>query len=1337
MKRILSVILVIIMLFISVPVTVWAEAMDKTEAMFGKTEEESFFDAEYIEEIASSAANERVYYSDLFYGYDTSYFRSEYIKEYARETYDVPFRIYNEYCEDPKFIATGMKLGAEAFGNPKTLVDSYNTFFGNYDVTYYDALDAANVKMFEAMFELDSSFYSGFGRTLMKNIKEFNAYVKGFRDGRYNDGSLDGLTDSEKFARILEDFHSKGIANEVEKHPFNIIVSTIGTDVDEYLKMASACVDILDLCQVVYTGMIMESVRLEVIDYIISKAPSNSELYDGMTRLKNQLRGGFATYFIDQYLVDKMLDKLADAVVKFALGSVSNTYSFYAAIVNILSSIIFDAIFDVPSLDDLVTQSVLTAYTDELYNIILNQYNGMYKETFGKSFTYDDIKTFEYIFEMNLAATNACLEATKGLVLDFNKDLLDECIEKYEYVSYDEYISDIKRTIRNTPITERKLKELITLTVNAETEIANASDELENGKLYMCMGRLHGAVNINAVFTVPEDINGVIDGSVTMSGYDNILVVDGSLEITGNINLNSSGSGQSKLIMTKPGSVLYLGGNFNCASFSGCNMTDGKIVFNGKAQQTVSNLKAQDIEVTNPKGIKYNSHTYLYGNYDLNGNSLDAGYYNTYWYNGATFTEGSDYKILYIPYNESVTLEGEVKANVTNYGILKIDEGKKAKIDGSISLTGGGCVIQTDGSLEITGDVNLKSSGSGNSKLTMTKPDSVLYIGGNFNCASFNCCSIADGKIVFNGKEQQKVSYLTAHDIEVTNPKGIKYNSHTYLYGNYDLNGNPLDAGYYNTYWYSGATFTEGSDYKILYIPYNESVTLEGEVKANVTNYGILKIDEGKKARIDGSISLAGGGCVIQTDGSLEITGDVNLKSSGSGNSKLTMTKPDSVLYLGGNFSSASLSCCDITDGKIVFNGKAQQKINYLRAKTVILENKSSDGVILSQVYVDTLFDHKGNNFTANYGCSFVDYDGDGIKDNYDPEPTVGPDTVPELSVDNYVVTITAASNIKDIRYALGEYTKGSEVKAAAGNVAINNALVVKYTLDGNFVYEMPTGGVYTFWVRTTDGKEYFLRADMTDFTPTVTTDGVKITIHDLYDVKDFYIAKGEYTTYREIKDNGYIVSISGAKIASNHDYTYTVYESGIHTVLIRYNDGTVTLFHKVLTVDEPVFTANGLQVNVSNLPDVKVIRTAYGTWNTVKELKATDTIRNFSAKTVIKGKDPYTIQYREEGSVTIIVEYNNGYQKVFHYDVRQKKPAMEQNGNSVTFAGLEGLNVLRYAKGEYSTVSQIKAAKGSRALKLSSMINGKITVDLDLGTYTFCVQYDDESYNYYIVTIG
>ncbi len=344
----------------------------------------------------------------------------------------------------------------------------------------------------------------------------------------------------------------------------------------------------------------------------------------------------------------------------------------------------------------------------------------------------------------------------------------------------------------------------------------------------------------------------------------------------------------------------------------------------------------------------------------------------------------------------------------------------------------------------------------------------------------------------------------------------------------------------------------------------------------------------------------------------------------------------------------------------------------------------------------------------------------------------------PVITVDNYTVTITEADSIKDMRYALGEYNTAAEIKAAEGNVALDNNIVKQYTVDGSFVYEMPKGGYYTIWVRMLDGTNHILPLDVTKFTPYVSADGVRVTLHNLYDVKDFYIAKGEFSTYREIKDNGYIFSAGAVKINGKHNYTHTVYEPGVHTVLIRYNDGSTSVFHNELVVDEPVFTANGLQVTVSNIPGVKVIRTAYKKWNTTKELKATETLRNFSNKTAIKGAESYKIQYRKEGMVTIIVEYNNGYVKVFHHNVQQKKATLVQDSTGVTFSNLDGLVNIRYAKGKYDSVSRIKGAPDSKVVMPSEIVDGHIKFsDFDEEMYTFCVQYDDESYNYYRINVN
>jgi len=375
-----------------------------------------------------------------------------------------------------------------------------------------------------------------------------------------------------------------------------------------------------------------------------------------------------------------------------------------------------------------------------------------------------------------------------------------------------------------------------------------------------------------------------------------------------------------------------------------------------------------------------------------------------------------------------------------------------------------------------------------------------------------------------------------------------------------------------------------------------------------------------------------------------------------------------------------------------------------------------------------------GNSFSIRF---VSDYRYEHYGFSIDSIIAIGEIRAPEISVDNYTVTITSAKDIRDMRYVLGTYTTTAEIRSAEGNVALSNAVIAKNTVNGKFIYDLPDGGVYSIWIRMNDGTNYVLPIDMTSFVPEVTTYGVKLTVDGLYDIKDYFIAKGEYNDYNEIKNNGYIVRITSNKIAGKHSYEYTLSEPGMYTVLVRYNNGTTYVFHKELVVDTPVFTPNGLQLTVSNLPDIKVIRTAYGEYSTPGQIKNAVGARAFTGKTVLKGLDEYTVQYREEGVVTVAVVYNNGYEVMYTYNVTKKTPTMTQEGSIVTFGNLDDLKVIRYAKGEYTTSNQIKNAKGSVTVSGKTVTDNTYSVTLTPGIYTFCVQYNDESYNYYTVKVN
>ena len=85
--------------------------------------------------------------------------------------------------------------------------------------------------------------------------------------------------------------------------------------------------------------------------------------------------------------------------------------------------------------------------------------------------------------------------------------------------------------------------------------------------------------------------------------------------------------------------------------------------------------------------------------------------------------------------------------------------------------------------------------------------DVELIVRGNFSATESRSCNITAGVVVFDGSEQQTVKNLEAYNVEVLNTKGIKYLSDIYVYGNYDLHGNPFDCGNYKTNFYENGSF--------------------------------------------------------------------------------------------------------------------------------------------------------------------------------------------------------------------------------------------------------------------------------------------------------------------------------------------------------------------------------------------------------------------------------------------------------------------------------------------------------------------------------------------------
>ena len=350
------------------------------------------------------------------------------------------------------------------------------------------------------------------------------------------------------------------------------------------------------------------------------------------------------------------------------------------------------------------------------------------------------------------------------------------------------------------------------------------------------------------------------------------------------------------------------------------------------------------------------------------------------------------------------------------------------------------------------------------------------------------------------------------------------------------------------------------------------------------------------------------------------------------------------------------------------------------------------------------------------------------------------PEETPIAYLENYNFIVPEAANVNYIRLAPGSYTTASEIKNAAGMISISGtALTNGRDETGKYTYEVPSAGVYSAWIRYTDGTEKIV-SDMNNYVMTqeVVTYGPTVTVKNLYGVRDFFISRGTQTTYANVKANQ-VVRISSAADLANKSYTYgaAMPNEGDYTVYVRYTDTArpAEFIYFNVTVTHPEISVYGRTVSVSNIDNVKTIRIAQGTYTTASQVKAAAGCRTFATATIAKViKDGVVtivnVAEAEGTTYTVYVEYKDKWSEIHTVTVHKKVPTYVKDGNTITFTDLAGLTLFRYVPGTYGSPSVIKNAPGSKFIRPADVQNNTIELTGLTGKYTFLVEYDDMSQN-------
>ena len=821
---------------------------------------------------ASENTEEEVYYSDLFYGHSI-YLSSQYLLSYYNDTQYVLDTVYNEYMDSPTFTWSQIKNALSAAVDLKEYVNLLADASGLTSFTYEKALDAANEEFAKKL--LGSSELATVYGTEAKWLKNINKFLKVY-DTFQKNYSVYEVTDEQIFIDVFEYFSDNYTFSSISVTQIQTLQKKILPNISDITKSLSVGATALTAAKALVFALLIEDMRMDLINDILSNQTSGTMLYDGMSRLKKQLKNGFVTYFYENYVEKKIVEKIEELIIKEIAGDVfseSVRFKLLSAVIKVGSFMVFDVIFDVPDIDDLTKQMVLSEYSCNLFSLLDKK-----QDVFKSQFTVSDVESYETIFTAYVAATNAALDACEPLKLSTNEKELSEVKSEYCDVDvYSKHIESSKELLKNTPKENRLYTKYDYWIIDKNTSLRSPSDTLESDSVYDSVNCTFYIWGFHTL-TIPKDTSVEIEGDMVLyygssNSYSNKIYNYGELKLNGSIVSYSDETtgyknystviNEGKLKISKNISVgrlksddenskIEIGGNIDVLYNS--SKYNGSVILNGTSQQTISKCDFNNLSLLNEseEGVVLNSDINIYGKYYSPYKAINLNGYKTI-VNPNGLTEDSYYDTVYFDQN--------VSDEIINSDLV---------INGDVIIRYKSITIPEDVTVTINGDLNKLYTGAGSSyRLNI---NGRLNVMGNFNCG--DC----------------------GHRMTMENE-----NSYLYVLGNFDMNTNTSDDIIWST----------------------------------------------------------------KSNGTIEVKGNV---SGFSNNYQTTNT--------------------------FILSGDEKQTVSGENFYTIINDNMSDEGVVFSSaIKVNYLFNHKGRLFSLynnGSGSTFVDYDYDGLKDNVDPEPTVG-----------------------------------------------------------------------------------------------------------------------------------------------------------------------------------------------------------------------------------------------------------------------------------------------------------------------------------------------------------
>lgn len=594
---------------------------------------------------ATSAEERDVHYSDLFYGYFHYLENSPLLQQYYEGTSGTLGRIYTDFYNDGEYVWSGIKTFVDLMGSPATAVAiiAEKAGLGNY--TYNNMLDSANVIFAKHLANASegnelaptfNKYYTAFkdATNVIADISHDLAAIPEDSDN-YATSVVDAVINAFKEERLLSRIPNTELMKTNQK-----LVNSMG----EIVSAAGEITSVIDAATVYATALSLENVRADIVSDIYANAPAKSMLKDGMSRLYSDLTNQFSTYFIDNYIVDKVLLDFADEMSGKIGGGAA---AIISGVAKVLSFVSFEILRpETVSFDDLMTQVALKNYVDNAYSALISQ-----NSIFSSPFKAENVNAYLNTLQGLVCAVDAATDATEKIVLSYNKAEL-ETIKRNFYgkdmraVILNQAVATVKTTPKNELIKTSYGSWKLTdsdYSSSYPVKLRSGSDTLESYSIYTPWDGLNANITITNHISVevPEGekpiLNGYLKcertrylgtgakitnyGDLTINGYFSASSSNsaaygsmynyGTFRVSGNIGLGyhgnyiaydgsvtSVGNEMSIDCSFNKGSTLYYGksltqtGNF-AKSFN------GHIILNGTSKQTLKNVNWTKITIEN------------------------------------------------------------------------------------------------------------------------------------------------------------------------------------------------------------------------------------------------------------------------------------------------------------------------------------------------------------------------------------------------------------------------------------------------------------------------------------------------------------------------------------------------------------------------------------------------------------------------------------------------------------------------------------------------------------------------------------------------------------------